>query len=103
MSHADCRHCAAERAEAAGDTERKVALLLEHGVRADHAAAEKLVSAHRLRHLGVADFQHRIELLRMFDCSVQASSHVFGRSLLSHLLPLLAYFVKHECVSLTLS
>ena len=39
----------------------------------------------------------------MFDCSVQAPINVFKRSLLSHLLPLLAYLVKHECVSHTLS
>ena len=53
--------------------ERKVALLLEHSVRVNHRAAEKLVAAAReLRPLDVAGFQHRIELLRMFDCSVQA-------------------------------
>ena len=58
MPHADYRHCAAERAEAAGDAERKVALLLEHGVRADHSAAQKLAAARELRLLGVAEFQH---------------------------------------------
>ena len=80
-----------------------MALLLEHGVRANNSAAEKLTAAHPLRPFGVADFQHRIELLRMFDCSVQAPVYVFKRSLLSHLLPLLAYLAKHECVSHTLS
>ena len=51
---------------AADDVERKVALLLEHGVRADRRAAEAFVACSSCSACGVADYQHRIELLRMY-------------------------------------
>ena len=76
-----------------------MALLLEHGVRADQRAAARLVAARDLRYLGVADFQHRIELLHMYGCSLQAPVHVIEWGLQSKLLPLLAFLDKHKCAS----
>ena len=45
-----------------------MALLLEHGVRADRSAAEQFVASPPLQHLDAAGYQHRIELLRMYNC-----------------------------------
>ena len=82
---------------AAGDVERKVALLLEHGVRADRRAAEKFVAHSRLQRLGVADYQHRIELLRMYGCALDAvHAELFRYGLLTKLLPMLAYLEHHR-------
>ena len=57
---------------AAGDVERKVALLLEHGVRKTRRAAEMFVAHRDLQRFDVADYQHRIELLRMYGCALDA-------------------------------
>ena len=91
----------AERSLAADDVERKVALLLEHGVRADRSAAEKFVAAHELQRLGVADYQHRIELLRMYGCPLEGVDvQLFRLGLRTTLLPLLAFLSKHKCATL---
>ena len=85
---------------AADDAERKVALLLEHGVRADRRAAEDFAAAPALRRLSVAGFQHRIELLRMYGCALNSFPvNWFRADLQSRMLPLLAFLVKHECAS----
>ena len=86
---------------AADDAERKVALLLEHGVRADRRAAERFAAARDVQRLGVADYQHRIELLRMYGCARDSVPiNWFCADLQSRMLPLLAFLVKHECASL---
>ena len=88
----------AERSVAADDVERKVTLLLEHGVRADRSAAEKLTGDLRMQRLNLADLQHRIELLRMYGCQLQKVNVILFRSgLATTLLPLLAYLRKHGC------
>ena len=78
--------------------ERKVALLLEHGVRADRRAAEKFIAHRRLQRLDVADLQHRIEMLRMYRCRLDAvHSDLFKYGVMTRLLPLLAFLDKHQC------
>ena len=80
-----------------------MALLLEHGVRADRRAAEDFATASRLRYLDVADFQHRIELLRMYGCALDSVPVMWFRAdLRSRMLPLLAFLVKHKCALLVL-
>ena len=87
----------AERSVAAGDAERKVALLLEHGVRNTRRAAEKFVAHRNLQRFDVADFQHRIELLRMYGCALDAIyARMFQHGLMTKLLPLLAYLEQHK-------
>ena len=86
----------AERTGVAVDVERKVALLLEHGVRADRLAAERLVADDKLRLFAASDFQQRIELLRLYGFPLEAVDRtVFCRRLKSTLLPLLAFLDKH--------
>ena len=78
--------------------ERKVALLLEHGVRADRRAAEKFIAHRDLQRLNVADLQHRIELLRLYRCRLDAvHADLFAHGVMTRLLPLLAYLDKHQC------
>ena len=90
----------AGRSVAADDAERKVALLLQHGVRADRLAAERYAAAPELRRLSAAGFQHRIELLRMYGCALDSVPvNWFRADLHSRMLPLLAFLVKHECAS----
>ena len=82
---------------AAGDVERKVALLLEHGVRKTRRAAEMFVAHRALQRLDVADYQHRIELLRMYGCPLDAVySALFKYGLLTRLLPMFAYLEHHQ-------
>ena len=87
-----------QRTGVAVDVERKVALLLEHGIRADRQAAERLVSAHGLRHYELSDYQQRIELLLMYGCPLEAMDcMVFRSGLKTKALPLLAFLDKHGC------
>ena len=82
---------------AASDVERKVALLQEHGVRRTRGAAEKFVTHSLLQRPGVADHQHRIELLRMYGCALDAVyAELFKYGLLTRLLPMLAYLERHK-------
>ena len=93
-----CVACIAERAAVADDEERKVALLLETGVRADRNAAEKFIASPHLQHLDEADYQHRIELLRLYGCPLEGVSVLTFRSgLKSMLLPLLGFLAHHRC------
>ena len=75
-----------------------MALLLEHGVRADRSAAERFVAHRDLQRLDVTDFQRRVELFRMYGCSLnKVDAMLFSLGLRTRLLPLLAFLHKHEC------
>ena len=79
-------------------TERKVELVLEQGVRADRRAADAFVASSTLQRLTLADYQHRIEALRMFGYSVASVPvRVFHRGLVSYLLPRFAFVREHAC------
>ena len=54
--------------------------------------------AHRdLQCFDVADYQHRIELLRMYGCALDAVyAGLFKNGLMTRLLPLLAYLEHHK-------
>ena len=88
----------AEQVQSADDLERKVALLLEHGLRTDRPAAQKFAASSPLRSFTVADYQHRIELLRMYGCPLdKVTVTLFRRGLATRMLPLLAFLDKHAC------
>ena len=88
----------AEQVQPADDLERKVALLQEHGLRTDRPAAQKFAAAAHLRSLTVADYQHRIELLRMYGCPPdKVTVHTFRSGTTTKMLPLLAFLGKHAC------
>ena len=75
-----------------------MALLLEHGVRADRSSAQKFVAHRGLQASNVVDFQHRIELLRMYDCRLDTVYvDVFCDGFRNKLLPLLAFLDSHKC------
>ena len=77
-----------------------MALLLEHGVRADRRAAERFAAARGLQRLSVADYQHRTELLRMYGCALDgADVLLFLLGLKTTFLPLLAFLCKHKCAT----
>ena len=77
-----------------------MALLLEHGVRADRRTAKTFAAASGMRRLSVADYQHRIELLRMYGCPLDGVDVLlFPRGLRTTLLPLLAFLSKHKCAT----
>ena len=75
-----------------------MALLLEHGVRADRCAAEGFAAYRHLQRLDVTDFQRRVKLFRMYGCSLnKVDAMPFSLGLSTRLLPLLAFLRKHEC------
>ena len=77
-----------------------MALLLEHGVRADRIAAETFVAHTHLQHFDEADYQHRIELLRMYNCRLDTIYvNLFSDGFVTKLLPLLAFLDSHKCAS----
>ena len=80
------------------DDVRKIALVLAHGLRADQTAASAFVAAPVLQHLTVADYQQRVEALRMFGCVLPGFKvEAFGCALLTDSLPKLV-FRRHTCV-----
>ena len=88
----------AQRTAATGASERKVALVLEQGVRTDWRAARAFVKSSKLQRLSLANYQHRIELLRMYGYAVDGVPvTVFGRPLKTYLVPRFAFIRKHAC------
>ena len=83
---------------AAGDDERKVALLLEHGVRADRSAAERFVADHHLQRMDLTECMHRIEFLRMYSVPLKTVGVRFFANfgLKTTMLPWLAYLENHR-------
>ena len=81
----------------ADEQESKVALVLEHGLRADRAAAEALVASLSLQRLTLAGYQQRVEALSMYGWPLgSVGTYVLHKSL-THLLPRLAYVAAHAC------
>ena len=98
LDHMRCEACRADSCSPGDEAERKVALVLEHGLRADRAAAERFVAHRHLQRLDVTDFQRRVELFRMYGCSLnKVDAMPFSLGLRTRLLPLLAFLRKHEC------
>ena len=72
-----------------------MALVLEHGLRADRPAAEALVARSKLQRSTLADYQQRIEALRMYGWPLAGVGvSVLCRSVRA-LLPRLAYLAAH--------
>ena len=94
------RLCADSKSEGTGadDAEGKVALVLEHGLRADRAAAENLVTSVQLRGLTLADYQQRIEVLSMYGWPLASVYTATLYRPLAQLLPRLAYVATLACV-----
>ena len=98
--------CAESQSEAATDAdgaEGKVALVLEHGLRADRAAAEVLVASSKLRSCTLADYQQRIEALSMYGWPLGSVYIATLYRPLAQLLPRLAYVATLACVPLRLA
>ena len=73
-------------------------LVLEHGLRPDRSAAEALVASSHLKSLALADYQQRIEALRMFGCALAGVPIVaFRREIKTTLVPRLTYIAEHAC------
>ena len=78
-----------------------MALVLEHGLRADRAAAEALVASPTLQRLTLAGYQQRVEALRMYGWPLgSAGTFVLHNRSLTQLLPRLAYVAVHACAPL---
>ena len=74
--------------------------MLEHGLRADRAAAEKLVASPQLQKLTLVGYQQRVEALRMYGWPLGSAGVEVLRRPLAQLLPRLAYVAAHACVPL---
>ena len=82
----------------ADDAERKVALVLEQGLRHDPRAAEAVVAAPGLQRFTLADYQQRIEALRMYGRPLAGVPVDWFRSgLKTTMLPRLAFVDSHAC------
>ena len=83
---------------AAGDDERKVALLLDQGVRADRSGAERFAADVDLQRLDLSDCMRCIELLRMYSMPLKTVGVLcFGQfRLKTTMLPMLAYLESHR-------
>ena len=82
------------------EAERKVALVLEHGLRANRAAAERLLSRKMLQDIPFAGWQQRVEALRMYGRPLaKASMHTLRREIKSALVPRLEFVAAHACDS----
>ena len=75
-------------------------LVLEHGLRADRAAAERLVATRRLRRMSLTGLQQRVEVLRMYDQPLaSATSVVLTSGIKSALVPRLEFVAVYTCAS----
>ena len=83
-------------AELSDDAERKVALVLSHGLRAHRRAAEAFVASPTLQRYALADYQQRIETLRLYSRPLASVPFEwFRRGLTSNILPRLVYVSAH--------
>ena len=93
-----CRIAGVAEALPADDVERKVALVLEHGLRPDRSAAEAFVVAFGLKCLALADYQQRIETLRMFGRTLAGLPvQAFRSGVKTTLVPRLTFVSEHAC------
>ena len=85
------------------DVERKVAFVLEHGLRARRCAAEAFVAANTgtMQQLTLADYQQRTEALRMHGWPLSDIwARAFCGGLTQRMLPRLVFVAEHTCVLL---
>ena len=81
------------------DTNGKVALILEYGLRPDQRTAEELVAMPIIRKLKLADCHQRIEALRMYGQPLAGCpSTAFHGNLENNILPKLEFVKRHACV-----
>ena len=81
-------------------TERKamVALVLDQGLRPDLQSAERFVASTRLRRLALADYQQRVEALRLHNVPLaNVAVLVFSKRLKKWIVPRLAFLAVHAC------
>ena len=91
----------AEAAAPESDVERKVALVVEHGIRAGRVAAAAFVASPKLQRLTLADYQQHIEALRMYRCRMASVNVIaFMMGLQSTILPRLQFVAMHAYVPL---
>ena len=82
----------------ADEDERKVALVLEHGLRSEQIAAEAFVASSSLGRLSLTNYQQRIEALRLFGHPlVGVGVESFSRGLKSITIPRLVFVQTHAC------
>ena len=75
-------------------------LMLEHGIRADRAAAERLVAARSLRRLSLTALRQRVEVLRMYGQQLSSvTTVVLTRGIKSNLVPRLEFVAVYACAS----
>ena len=82
------------------EEERKVALVLEAGLRADRPAAERLLADCFLRHRSLAGWQQHVEALRMYNYSLASvGSNSLRLAIRSSLIPRLEFVALHACAA----
>ena len=75
-------------------------LVLEHGIRANRAAAERLAAARSLRRLSLTGLQQRVEVLRMYGQQLASvTTVVLTSGIKSNLVPRLEFVAVYACVS----
>ena len=80
------------------DAERKVAFVLKHGLRAERRTAEAFVASTQISRFTLADYQQRVEAMRVFGWPLEGLNlRLFCRRLTSHTLPRLLYVAQHAC------
>ena len=81
-----------------GDAERKVAFVLEHRMRTEHRTAEAFIASFKARHFTLADYQQRVQALRMFGGPLEGIPIcVFCVGLTTLMIPRLVYVANHAC------
>ena len=81
------------------DTNGKVALVLEYGLRPDQRTAEELVAMPCVRKPTLADCHQRIEALRMYGQPLAGcTSTAFHGNLKNNIIPKLEFVRRHACV-----
>ena len=91
-------------AASADDAERKVALVLEHGLRPNRRAAEAFMASPRRQRLTLAGCQQRVEALRMYGRPLAGVPvQWFEVDLKTVMLPRLAFIDSHACAPISFS
>ena len=81
-----------------GDAEQKVAFVLEHGLRADRTAAERLLADVHLQRRTLLDLQQNVEVLRMYGYPLaDVGRDLLRRRIRSTLIPRLEFVAFHAC------
>ena len=81
-----------------GEAERKVAFVLEHSIRADRAAAERLLNDQQLRQRTLAELKQNVEVLHMYGHPLaDLDRRLLQRRIKSTLIPRLEFVAYHAC------